>query len=678
MEDPRIRKFAQFLIRSAVGLEKGEKILIELHGSETGLMKSLVQEAYAVGGKPFVHIFDYAVEGALVQGADAEHMEEIASYELERMRDMDAYIDIRATTNISMWHNVSDEAQKRYRQYYWGPIHLAERCNHTKWSVLRYPNDAMAQLAGVSTEEYEDFYFRACLVDYDKMGRAMQPLQDLMARTDKVRIVAPGTDISFSIKGIPSFGMHGNRNIPDGEVIVFDGHGNATLKKPDDSEIQAVYTFENGLYTIAFDGGEYVGETGLFAADGNVYYAFLFYSDKIAGAYLDCDDLSVVRLDETGNALRYNSDGRSETGRYTVLSDGLFYFESETGSSALYEICADGQVARSSFSSTYYASDFASIVFYSNGVVLFNNASAMFYSYDESSQKIYTYTPSDSSEANAYGFVAEEFEEEDGSITYTDPADNVTRTYMRFDGKYTVLEDGKGGKLEFQSDGGAEFTVDAVYTDSTGKQTQYYFLVYYGDSGVETMLACLATGALNGSVSDYLFTVNYFIEVNLTEKTFAFDSEKYIYGLTAYDYTYVELLTVYGSGLAFLFEGAYGYINVVADVADGKTVYSVSGSFNFIKDADGNPLRFADGTLSKAGFIDAQVEGFGNLFASEFVAADGNTYHLNFYLAYNRNVQQFVYIIHSCTLAEEIFRSDDGSAVYSGWWTVCTYGTTSS
>ena len=104
MEDPRIRKFAQFLIRSAVGLEKGEKILIELHGSETGLMKSLVQEAY-------VHIFDYAVEGALVQGADAEHMEEIASYELERMRDMDAYIDIRATTNISMWHNVSDEGR---------------------------------------------------------------------------------------------------------------------------------------------------------------------------------------------------------------------------------------------------------------------------------------------------------------------------------------------------------------------------------------------------------------------------------------------------------------------------------------------------------------------------------------------------------------------------------------
>ena len=109
-------------------------------------------------------------------------------------------------------------AQRRYRQFYWGPIHLAERCNHTKWSVLRYPNDAMAQLAGMSTEEYEDFYFRACLVDYDKMGRAMEPLQKWMARTDKVHILGPGTDLTFSIKGIPSFGMHGNRNIPDGEI----------------------------------------------------------------------------------------------------------------------------------------------------------------------------------------------------------------------------------------------------------------------------------------------------------------------------------------------------------------------------------------------------------------------------------------------------------------------------
>ncbi|MEG1061899.1 MAG: aminopeptidase [Oscillospiraceae bacterium] len=218
MEDPRLRKFAGFLINHAVYLKKGEKILIELHGHETSFLKMLVQEAYKSGGKPFVHIFDYEVEAALFEGADDAHCEEIASYELERMRDMDAYIDIRATENISQWNKISESSLAVYRKGYWGPIHLDQRCNHTKWSVLRFPNHAMAQLAGMSTEEYEDFYFNACLVDYDKMGRAMKPLMELMNKTDRVHIVGPGTDISFSIKGINSVGMSGNMNIPDGEV----------------------------------------------------------------------------------------------------------------------------------------------------------------------------------------------------------------------------------------------------------------------------------------------------------------------------------------------------------------------------------------------------------------------------------------------------------------------------
>lgn len=218
MEDPRIRRFAEFLIQKAVYLKKDEKILLELHGRQTGLLKALVQEAYAVGGKPFVHMFDYEVEGALIQGSSEEHMAEIASYELAQMKDMDAYIDIRATDNISVWNRISDEKNGYYRRHYWGPIHLDQRCNHTKWSVLRYPNDAMAQLAGMSTEEYEDFYFEACLVDYDRMAKAMKHLEDLINRTDQVHIVGPGTDLTFSVKGIGSCGMHGNRNIPDGEV----------------------------------------------------------------------------------------------------------------------------------------------------------------------------------------------------------------------------------------------------------------------------------------------------------------------------------------------------------------------------------------------------------------------------------------------------------------------------
>ena len=37
-----------------------------------------------------------------------------------------------------------------------------------KWCVLRYPNEAMAQLSGMSTREFEDFYFDVCTLDYGR------------------------------------------------------------------------------------------------------------------------------------------------------------------------------------------------------------------------------------------------------------------------------------------------------------------------------------------------------------------------------------------------------------------------------------------------------------------------------------------------------------------------------
>ena len=44
----------------------------------------------------------------------------------------------------------------------------------------------------MSTEEYENFYFNACLLDYKKMGEAMKNLVNLMDKTDKVKINGPG------------------------------------------------------------------------------------------------------------------------------------------------------------------------------------------------------------------------------------------------------------------------------------------------------------------------------------------------------------------------------------------------------------------------------------------------------------------------------------------------------
>jgi aminopeptidase len=94
-----------------------------------------------------------------------------------------------------------------------------QRVKKTKWVVLRWPTPSMAQLAGMSTEAFEDFYFEVCTLDYRKLQPGMKALKALMERTDRVEIKGPDTDLRFSIKGIPAVICGGDRNIPDGEVF---------------------------------------------------------------------------------------------------------------------------------------------------------------------------------------------------------------------------------------------------------------------------------------------------------------------------------------------------------------------------------------------------------------------------------------------------------------------------
>ncbi|MFZ5826233.1 MAG: aminopeptidase [Bacillota bacterium] len=215
--DPRIRKLARNLIQYSTKLQPGEKILIDVYGLEVPMVRALVEEAYAVGGIPFVSIKNHQVNRALLMGASAEQYEMMARYEAQRMSEMDAYIGLRSGENASELSDVPADKNKLYQEKWWHPVHSEIRVNRTKWVVLRWPSHSMAQLAGMSTEAFEDYYFDVCTLDYAKMDRNMDALKARMERTDKVRIVGPGTDLTFSIKGIPAIKCSGRRNIPDGE-----------------------------------------------------------------------------------------------------------------------------------------------------------------------------------------------------------------------------------------------------------------------------------------------------------------------------------------------------------------------------------------------------------------------------------------------------------------------------
>lgn len=219
MTDPRIKQLAENLVNYSCEVKPGEKVLIETIGFEVPLAKELIKEVYKVGGIPFVTIKNDELRRVLLTGCNEEQIRLMAEFELARMKEMDAYIGIRASENSNEMGGVPGDKTNLYNKLFVQPVHIDQRVEHTKWVILRYPNHAMAQMAEMSTEAFEDFYFNVCNLDYSKMAVAMDSLVRFMERADRVRITGKGTDLSFSIKGMPARKCEGKRNIPDGEVF---------------------------------------------------------------------------------------------------------------------------------------------------------------------------------------------------------------------------------------------------------------------------------------------------------------------------------------------------------------------------------------------------------------------------------------------------------------------------
>ena len=219
MEDLRITQLANKLLTYSINIQQGENVLIEVLG-EGGipLAKELIKRTEELGAKPYFNIINYEILGVMLENATEEQIKLYAKHDLNRMQDMDAYIGIRATSNYNELGMVPQKNMELYNKYYTFPVHLETRVKETKWCILKYPTNVMAQMSKMKQSEFADFFFKVCNLDYSKMSKAMEVLKKLMNKTDKVHILGKGTDLTFSIKDIPAEKYVGTYNLPDGEV----------------------------------------------------------------------------------------------------------------------------------------------------------------------------------------------------------------------------------------------------------------------------------------------------------------------------------------------------------------------------------------------------------------------------------------------------------------------------
>lgn len=308
MIDPRMTRLANVLINYSCAVKAGENLLIEAIDIPHEFTGELVRLCAQAGGRPLVLLKSNQINRALMLNGSAEQWSIITDVERRQMEQMQCYLGVRGSANTSELSDVPAEKQRLYEQSVWHRVHHEIRVKKTRWCVLRWPTPSMAQMAEMSTPAFEDFYFNVCTLDYARMSKAMQPLIELMNRTDRVHLKGPGdTDLRFSIKDIPAVGCDGQRNIPDGEVYtapvresvngvihfncptIYRGvtHSDVRLTFRNGKIVEATSTQTQKLNEVldADEGGRYVGE---FAIGFNPYclkpMKDILFDEKIAGS----------------------------------------------------------------------------------------------------------------------------------------------------------------------------------------------------------------------------------------------------------------------------------------------------------------------------------------------------------------------------------------------------------
>ena len=305
MNDPRYVKLANLLVNYSVKVQSGENVLINTYDMTHEMTDCIIEAVVKAGGNPIVNSYDTKVLRSMFINCTEESWKLMLETDLQQMQKSNAFIAIRNNANSFEYSDVPPEKMAIARKIM-RPV-TDYRVKNTKWCVLRWPSSSMAQSANMSTKSFEDFYFDVCTMDYERMNIASKSLVELMNKTDKVRIVSPNTDITFSIKNIPAVACVGEMNIPDGEVFtapvvdsidgviqfntptVYDG------KKFDNVKLM----FENGQIITATSsdtkalnkildsdvGSRYVGE---FAIGFNPYITTamcdILFDEKIAGS----------------------------------------------------------------------------------------------------------------------------------------------------------------------------------------------------------------------------------------------------------------------------------------------------------------------------------------------------------------------------------------------------------
>lgn len=227
MSDLRFKKLAQVFVDHSLAVKKGDNVVISTSDLyPVGLIKACYVECLKRDANVYLDIigFNYILDrssaGDLVRTfykyANDRQIKNPSAIYGEIAKWGQKFIRITSLDNYKHLAEVDSTKiqakMKKIKPWF-------DQIIDKDWVLTYYPTPAMAQNADMSLDDLENFYFKAVLVDYNKMKKEMQKIERVIDKGKKVRIVGKKTDLHLDITGRTGRVCYGKRNIPDGEVF---------------------------------------------------------------------------------------------------------------------------------------------------------------------------------------------------------------------------------------------------------------------------------------------------------------------------------------------------------------------------------------------------------------------------------------------------------------------------
>ncbi|MBW2997263.1 aminopeptidase, partial [Candidatus Woesearchaeota archaeon] len=216
MVDERIKKLAKILVEHSAKVKKGEKVVIGGDVAAEPLIKEVYKLCLKKGAHTAVHARLPGMSSIYFKQASPSQLKKFPEVLMFESKKSDAFIGIRATSNTRELSNV-DPRKIGVREKICRPI--SDVRMKKRWVGCDYPTNALAIEAGMSLEDYTDWFYKACNIDYNSIPRKYAKLKKIIDKGKEVRIIGKNTDIRLSIRNMVASICKGDHNIPDGEVF---------------------------------------------------------------------------------------------------------------------------------------------------------------------------------------------------------------------------------------------------------------------------------------------------------------------------------------------------------------------------------------------------------------------------------------------------------------------------